>query len=316
MVKQCFVIGGAGFIGRRVVDVLLANGRQVSVVGRSAKPRCQLPLGVDYFSGDLGDRIFLSSVLQGANELIDLSYASVPKASFDDPVHDIVSFLPSAVTLFQVASELALEKMVVVSSGGVIYGDAISLPITEDHPLNPISPYGITKLTVEKYAFMYQRTKSLPVICVRPGNAYGERQRPFVGQGFIATAIASILQKKDIVIYGDIGTIRDYIYVEDVAEGIVAALEYGAPGSCYNIGTGIGLSNKDILDILFGFAKKQGLEPTLTIMPPRKFDVAVNVLSSAKLSFESGWTANVPIEQGIDRTWKWFCAQAGVDQGG
>lgn len=307
--RHCCVIGGTGFIGSRVVERLLTAGRKVSAVGRSRQPSRPLPGEVAYRCGDLGDEKFLRDALQGVDEVIDLAYTTVPKTSFENPVGDILDNLPAAVTLLRVAGEMALEKVVVVSSGGVIYGKAERLPMTEDHPTNPISPYGITKLAVEKYALMYGEACGLPVVCVRPANAYGEGQRPFAGQGFVATAIASILRGREVLIYGENGTLRDYIHVTDVAAGIVAALEKGAPGSCYNVGTGVGFSNRDVLEMIFPLARAQGLNPRLQVLPLRQFDVPANVLDSAKLFAASGWQAEIPFAAGMERTWKWFCAR-------
>jgi UDP-glucose 4-epimerase len=305
-IKHCCVIGGGGFIGHKVVQALLGTGRQVSVIGRSQTPRAPLPHGVSYLCGDIGDRVFLTGALHGVQEIIDLAYASTPKTSYENPVADIISNLPPVVSLFQVASEIPLDKFVVVSSGGVVYGKSDRLPINEDHPTNPMSPYGITKLAAEKYALMYWRTSSLPVVCVRPGNAYGEGQVPFSGQGFIATAITSILQGREILLYGTTGAVRDYIHVEDIAMGIVAALERGTPGSCYNIGTGIGHNNKEVLDILTRYSQKSGKEPLIRVMPSRPFDVPENVLDSTKLLMATGWRAQIGFEEGIDLVWKWF----------
>ena len=100
---------------------------------------------------------------------------------------------------------------------------------------------------------------------MRPSNAYGERQKPFAGQGFIATAIVSILKDQEITIYGDQGTVRDYIHVSDVVRGIVAALDQGFAGSCYNIGTGEGRNNREVMDIILPFARTLGLEPKIRV---------------------------------------------------
>ena len=196
--------------------------------------------------------------------------------------------------------------MVLVSSGGVIYGPTDKVPINEEHVTNPISPYGITKLAVEKYAQMFHTTHDLPVVCVRPGNAYGETQKPFVGQGFVATAIASILAGKELKLYGKSGTVRDYIYVNDIARGIVAALIHGRPGDAYNIGSGEGKSNKDILEALEPLARAEGLEIKLNTLPLRKYDVPINVLDSSKLYRCAGWKTQVSFNEGIRKTWDWF----------
>ena len=301
--QQCCVIGGTGFIGHSVVNRLLKGERKITVIGRNPLPPRCLPEGVRYVAGDYGDGDFMTEVLQGVDEVINLAYSTIPKTSFDDPVQDILSNLPASVRLFEVASRLAVKKLVLVSSGGTVYGKAQTVPLSEEHPTNPISPYGITKLAIEKYAMMFKELKSLPVVIVRPANAYGEGQRPFVGQGFIATAIASILKGQEVVLFGETGTIRDYIYVSDVADGIIAVLEKGTPGCCYNIGTGIGRSNKDILDALYSYAESAGIEPRVKILPPRQFDVPANILECQKLYRETSWEPKVPFEEGIKKTW-------------
>jgi UDP-glucose 4-epimerase len=310
--KRCCVIGGTGFIGFHVVNALLNQGRMVRVVGRNESPARQLPSSVEYFPGDFGDTRFLEHVLEGVDEIIDLAYATVPKTSFENPVQDILLNLPPYVNLLELASRRGIQKIVVVSSGGVIYGHADYIPIDEKHALNPISPYGITKLAIEKYAFMFQVTHGLPVVCVRPGNAYGELQLPFAGQGFIATAIASILSGRELVLYGQSGTIRDYIHVEDVASGIVAALLHGKSGDVYNVGSGVGRSNRDVLDALLPYAQAENLTINISSQPLRTFDVPVNVLNSLKLQSDTNWLATIPFEEGIKRVWNWFLASGRV----
>lgn len=304
--KCCCVIGGTGFIGSYVVRALVESGRKVMVVGRNHIPTRPLPKNVDYVAGDFGDRYFLRGVLQGVDEIIDLAYGTVPKTSYENPVQDILSNLPPAVNLFEVASGLSLDKVVIVSSGGVVYGRANSIPIDEEQPTHPISPYGITKLAVEKYAMMFHLSQGLPVACVRPGNAYGESQKPFIGQGFVATVIASIVAGRDISLFGETGTVRDYIYAEDIANGIVSVLTSGRAGEVYNIGSGEGRSNRDVLDAIAPLVSAEGHSLKVTVLPARSFDVPVNVLDSSKLMRETGWKPLIPFEEGLTRTWRWF----------
>ena len=304
--RHCCVIGGGGFIGSHVVGILCESGRAVTVIGRSPTASRVLPEQVRYVSGDYGDRAFLATALSGVDEVIDLAYSTVPKTSFEDPVNDILSNLPSAVNLFETAVRLRVSKVVMVSSGGTVYGRAIRTPISEDHPTNPISPYGLTKLATDKYAMMFHELRALPVLCVRPGNAFGEGQRSFAGQGFVATAIASVLRRQAIDIFGDTGTVRDYVYVGDIAHGIVAALERGMTGSFYNIGSGVGRTNMAILDAIRPLAASAGLEIRVRHLPLRPFDVPVSILDSSKLRRETGWQVAVPFAEGIARTWKWL----------
>jgi UDP-glucose 4-epimerase len=312
---RCCVIGGAGFIGNHLVNVLLQTGRDVVVVGRRPRDRVSLPANVEYLQGDISNREFVIRFLRDVDEVIDLAHSSVPKTSYENPVLDIMDNLPGSVSLFEAACEFPIKKMLFVSSGGTIYGEPQSLPIDEAQPTNPVSPYGITKLALEKYAQMYHRTRGLPVVCARPSNPYGEGQQPFSGQGFIATAIASILAEKEIKIFGTEGTIRDYIYISDVARGLVAALDFGVPGECYNIGSSQGKSNIEVIEQISVCAKKHNMKPFVTNEASRLFDVSANVLSNKKLSAISGWRPEIAFETGIEHMWDYYLkhAKAGIN---
>jgi UDP-glucose 4-epimerase len=267
---------------------LPVKGGNLTVIGRSRLPSRTLPSGVRYIAGNYGDQSFLSNVFNDVDEIVDLAYASVPKTSFEDPVKDILNNLPSSINLFEIASSLPIKKIVIVSSSGTVYGRTVNLPIAEDHPTNPISPYGITKLAVEKYASMYHELKNLPVVCVRPANAFGEGQKPFFEQGFIATAIASAFEGREINIFGDQGTTRDFVYVQDVASGIAAALNHCQPGEAYNIGSGIGKSNLEVLKMISTIAKTRNMTLRVKFLPLRKYDVPANILDSSKLQKATG----------------------------
>lgn len=301
--KSC-IVGGSGFIGNFLVNQLVASGKQVLVLGRRPEPSIPLPAGVEYVSGSYGDRQLLRHLFQEVNEVYDLAYATVPKSSFEDPVFDIVDNLPSSVTLLQEARLANLKRLLIVSSGGVVYGPSKILPITEDSPTNPISPYGITKLTIEKYALMFYHLHGLPVTIVRPSNAYGVGQKPFIGQGFIATAMGLILQNKPVTIFGENGTIRDYIHVEDVASGITAAATKGHIGQIYNISSGVGLNNIDVLKFIEKIASQHGAMVKVEIKPDRGFDVPVNILSHNKLTQHTGWSPKVSFEDGVNAMWR------------
>ena len=303
--NHCCLVGGGGFIGVHVANALVAQGRQVTVLDTRPAPT-HLSESATYVVGDYGDKGTLRRVLTGVDAIINLSYASVPSTSIEDPIRDILSNLPAAVGLFETASEFAIQRIIVISSGGTVYGSAQGLPLTEDHATNPISPYGVTKLAIEKYGNMFHRLKELPVVTVRPANAFGERQNPFVGQGFIATAISAILSRQRISLYGAHGTIRDYVHVEDVASGIVAALEQGQTGAIYNIGSGEGRSNREVLEAIRPHAESLGLPLLIETLPARRFDVEANVLDSTKLHVDAGWKIRVPFREGIQRTWDWF----------
>ncbi|WP_310391087.1 NAD-dependent epimerase/dehydratase family protein [Hymenobacter sp.] len=305
------VIGGAGFIGRAVVTELLARGRQVVVVGRNDSP-IGLPAGVRYLENFIENGLeTVREALEASTEVIDLAYSTSPGTSFDDPVNDLLVNVPETVRLFELAAGMPhLRKFVWVSSGGTVYGRTPAIPISETHPTFPISPYGITKLALEKYAHMYFETRQLPVVCVRPANAYGEGQRPYGSQGFVATAIASILDQRELTLYGEHGTVRDYLHVMDMATGIVAALEAGEPGEVYNLGSGQGLTNRQVLELLAPRAEAMGRSLWTRVQPARPFDVPANILDCGKLQKASGWQPYLSIEQGLAKTWEWYAAQS------
>ena len=277
----------------------------MTVLARSAIPKSELPVGVDYVAGDFAQHELICGLLDTHQEVIHLAYATVPNTSFENPLADLLQNLPSTVQLFSEVADRG-AKLVLVSSGGTIYGEAIELPIRETHPTRPISPYGVTKLTLENYAYLYAATHGLKFVCVRPSNAYGVGQRPFVGQGFVATAIASVMRGKPIKIFGRRGTIRDYLYVSDLASGIVNALERGHLSETYNLGSGIGLSNLDVIEVIKPLMRETEYEVQLENLPVRAFDVKANVLDSTKLHADSGWKAQVGFYEGIVATYDWL----------
>lgn len=299
------VIGGAGYIGSHLVPQLIAKGRRVTVLGRAAAPRYDIPVGVDYVVGDFAQSELIRRLLDAHQEVIHLAYASVPNTSFDNPLADLLQNLPSTVQLFSEAADKGV-KLVLVSSGGTVYGEAVDLPISERHPTKPISPYGVTKLTLENYAYLYAATHGLRFVCVRPANAYGVGQRPFVGQGFIATAMASVMRGIPIKIFGQNGTIRDYLHVSDIATGIVSALEHGHLSETYNLGSGVGLSNLEVIEAFSPLMQKFGLVVQVENLPERPFDVKVNVLDSKKLQEHTGWKHAVNFIDGLRLTQEWL----------
>lgn len=298
------LIGGGGFIGTALARQLTSNGRKVTIINRS-QPKVIVP-DAQYIIGDYGANDIIKPALAACNEVVLLAYNSVPKTSFDNPLADITANLPPVLTLLEMARHCALKKIVILSSGGTVYGRATKLPIPETAPTDPISPYGITKLAIEKYAGMYRDLYGLPITIVRPSNAYGEGQQPYKGQGFIATAIASIVENKEIVTFGSPGATRDYIHVSDVTTALEAILNQATCGACYNIGTGTGTSNQKVLALCVDLAAKVNVTPNIVVQPTRPFDVPENILDASALTRDTGWKPSISLEKGIQRTWNWF----------
>jgi UDP-glucose 4-epimerase len=295
------IIGGTGFIGKYLIEELLASGRKVITVSRH------------YFQHDnvehhevetLFDEKIEKILNSGIDEVVYLAYATKPKTSFDNPVRDIEENLAQAVHLFESVYKIkTIRRIVYVSSGGTVYGNSISGAISEDHPKNPISPYGITKLTIEHFANMFFKIYGLPVIIVRPSNAYGIGQEAKEGQGFIAYAMQSILYNKPINIYGKEGTIRDYIYVSDVARAIRFCLDKGHCGNTYNIGTETGYTNSEIIRLIEKVIGND-YNVKLEYSESRPFDVNKNILDTSAIKKDTGWTPLISIEEGLSLTWQ------------
>jgi UDP-glucose 4-epimerase len=303
MNKRTLIIGGTGFIGSNLCLYLVQSGRTVTVLSRTKlNPLVNLK-GANFVVGCFSDKEIITNLVANSDEVVHLAYASTPNMSFNDPIKDLSDNLPPNLFLMQQCAEKNV-RLIYVSSGGTVYGQAQFLPIDEAHPTNPISPYGVTKLTLEHYAFLYAKTKGLSYICIRPANPYGIGQKPFLGQGFIPTAIASAMQGQPIPIYGDRGTIRDYIYIDDLSQGIVAAMNLGSDGDIFNIGSGVGRSNLDVLQALSPLLCNYGVDVKVQMMSKRAFDVQENVLDSSKLSMVSGWHPKEKFSDGLEKAIK------------
>lgn len=306
MIKTA-IFGGSGFIGQYIIEELLINrNREVTVFDIHYPQKTNFE-NFSFINISSLTEAGLVEKLNDIDEIIDLVYTSNPQTSFIDPVKDIIDNLTNTVNLFRIASNLTkLKKFIYISSGGTVYGNTEHETINEIHPTNPISPYGITKLSIEKYGVMYHQTHDFPIVIVRPSNAYGIGQRINTGQGFIAHAINSIINDDKITIFGKCGTIRDYIYVSDIANAVADLLETSSPGDIYNVGTCVGTSNIEILNLLEPLANSINKSIKIQFEPHRKFDVNRNVLEIQKISSNTKWHPQVSIVDGITKTWNWF----------
>lgn len=308
MNRTSLVIGGGGFIGNSLVKLLANSGRKVIVLGRSSNSKFDGLENVRYVQGSFCSRSLIESLLDESSEVIHMAYATVPNTSFDDPLGDLNQNLPPTLQLFSLAAKKNI-KVILLSSGGTVYGQSKNLPLTENHSTHPISPYGVTKLTIENYAHLFSVTHGLKYICLRPSNAYGVGQKPFSGQGFISTAVGSIIKNNPIVVYGEIGTVRDYVYVDDLARGILLALENGNLYETYNIGSGIGFSNIEVIETLNPIMLRRGYSVEILHSAERIFDVRENILDSSKFYNHTGWTPKVNFEKGLEIFVDWAVSE-------
>jgi UDP-glucose 4-epimerase len=303
---KCCLVGGTGFIGRSIINTLRENQREILVVGREATPKHFLPKDIKYVFGDIKDRSFVDSFLTDIDEIIYLAYSTTPTTSFDNLFFDLTDNLICAVRFFEIVSHHPVKKIIYISSGGAVYGEPTQKILSEDHPTNPITPYGITKLTIEKYAYLLWKTKQLPIVTLRPSNVFGEHQDPFIGQGFISTAIASIIKNKEIIVYGAEGTVRDYLYVDDFCKAIVSALTLAIPGEIYNVGSGLGLTNIDIINKIHKNPLIKNLPYQFKCLPARLSDVSYNVLDATKFKNICKWQPEVGIDEAIQKMTAFF----------
>lgn len=300
------LLGGTGFIGRHFANFCQPDA-EIVIVSRHA------PLDVDrlpdvrYVQVDCSSQDFLRQVIQPGDQVVFLAYNSIPKTSFEDPLRDIQENLPIAISLLNVLREVSIQRLLYISSGGTVYGPAGDhSPISEDHPTDPISPYGITKLAIEKYCRMYSRLFGIPIVIARPSNPYGPGQVPYRGQGFIATAAAKILRNEVLTVFGKCGTVRDYLYIDDLCTAMKLLLTSDiAAGSIFNIGSEMGMNNIKVLQAIAASAGVRQTDIQIDFLPSRDYDVPYNVLSSTRLK-ALGWRPAIPFEQGLEKTIPWI----------
>lgn len=294
MEKTTFVIiGAAGFLGSAFANYVAEKQCDVFKILRGQ------------ISGIESDFHLIAELLKIENKLVvlDFAYTSVPNSSSKDPVKDYSENLYNVIRHLEFVRQLPNAEYVYISSGGTVYGNPVKHePIREDHSNSPLSPYGITKLASEKYVLMYKEVYGLNVKIVRASNIYGPGQKPFRGQGFVATAIAKILLKQAIQIYGDGSQVRDYLYVEDFCIVLHDVITMGCNGEVYNLGSEIGKSLNEIIEII---KINTGENFYTEYLEARLFDVHYNVLDSSKVSKLNNWSFSTPLNYGIRKTIKW-----------
>ncbi|MDH6233065.1 UDP-glucose 4-epimerase [Mesorhizobium soli] len=310
--QHCLVLGGGGFIGTHLVKALLSHGNLVTVLSRSpvdlvrrrfadAAPSDRLKI----VQGSFDDECLLDSILPICSSCIHLAGTMVPAASIEDKIADIQVNLAGTVKLLEAASRHSLPKLVYISSGGTVYGQSDVDRIPEDHPTDPISAYGITKLGVEKYLRLFHRLHGLPSITLRLANPFGPGQAEKEIQGAIAVFVERIIQGKPIEIWGDGNIVRDYLFIDDVVDAIIRALNYSGMETVFNIGSGQGTSINEICARI-----AHHLAPfEINHKPTRSFDVSRNVLDISRAEAHLGWRPRISLDEGISRYVAWRLAQ-------
>ncbi|MBU2861283.1 MULTISPECIES: NAD-dependent epimerase/dehydratase family protein [Acidithiobacillus] len=303
---KCLVLGGGGFIGSAVCDRLLRDGHRVRVLARPklASYRVFGPEEpMEWMRGDFLNVHDLREAVQGMDAVFHLVSTTVPKSANDDPIRDVQSNLVGALQLLQLLREQPVGKIIFVSSGGTVYGPPRYLPIDEDHPTNPLTAYGITKLAIEKHLQMFTHIHGVPSIILRVSNPYGPRQRIETAQGAVGVFLHRALAGAPIEIWGDGETTRDYIYIGDVAEVLARAVTYDGREQVFNVGTGQGTS----LNALVEWIERVIDRPVQRVYrPARAFDVPVSVLDNTRIREAFDWSPQVGLPEGLTRTLAWI----------
>lgn len=294
-------------MGSHLVDALLHAGYLVRCFDR---PHVA-PIGdshltspnFELYEGDLVSEADVVEVLEGCDICYHFVSTTLPKSSNADPVFDVETNLLGTVRLLTHAVREGVKKVIFVSSGGTVYGVPKQVPIPETHPTDPICSYGITKLAIEKYLGLFNRIHGLDYTVLRIANPYGERQRVHASQGAVAVFLGKVLRGEPVEIWGDGSVVRDYIYIADVVDALLAALDRTGDEHVFNIGSGRGLSLNEVLDHIEAVT---GRTTVRRYMPSRTFDVPKNILAIERAKHSLGWSPQVGFEQGIGRFAEWL----------
>jgi UDP-glucose 4-epimerase len=269
-----------------------------------AGARSQLPdaiaCRVDWLEGSFGDRQFVGKALLDRDVVFHLASTTLPKSSNENPVFDVQTNLCSTIVLLEEAVNARVKKIIFPSSGGTVYGHPTILPIPEDHPTDPLSSYGITKLAIEKYLELFRLQYGLEYTVLRISNPFGPYHNPRHAQGVVGVFLSRVMEEKPIEIWGDGETQRDYIFIDDVIKAMLMVASSESGPRLFNVGCGEGRSLNQVIETVTRVTKRI---PTIHRMPARSIDVPANVLDTSLIRSALGWRPDVDFETGVDRTY-------------
>ncbi|MEH6610846.1 MAG: NAD-dependent epimerase/dehydratase family protein [Halioglobus sp.] len=298
--NKVLVTGASGFLGRHLVEALLDQGYQVCGLDLQANPMAHENL--HWVVGSFLDIEILAGAVIGCDAIFHLASTTLPKSSNENPGYDVASNLQGALNLLDIAVANNVAKVVFISSGGTVYGVPQQVPVTEQHVTNPTCSYGIVKLAIEKYLYLYHQLHGLETCSLRLSNPYGEYQRPDTGQGVIAAFCHKALNAQPIEIWGDGSVVRDFIYVKDAVDAMLKASEVECAGQAINIGSGSGLSLNAVIDQIEAVS---GLAVQRDYKPGRGFDVPAIYLDIAEAERVLDWRPKVTMNEGLERLLSW-----------
>ena len=298
------VTGGAGFIGSNVVDGLLDNGFNVTVLDNlsTGKKENLNPLS-RFYKTDIRDKKALEEIFKEVKpEIIYHLAAQIDvRKSVADPAFDALTNIIGSINLFELAVKYNVKRIIFSSTGGALYGEPDNLPANESTEIAPLAPYGVSKYCTEQYLNYFKRIYGIERVILRYANVYGPRQDPLGEAGVVAIFTGRILNGEKPIIYGDGNQTRDYVYVKDIVKANLLAMD-GKEGT-YNVGTGIETSVNGLVK-MFSSALNKKIDPIYA--PPRKGEVQRISLNGAKAKRELGFIPEYSLERGLKETIEWF----------
>lgn len=301
---KILITGGAGFIASHIAERYIELGHEVVIVDNLVTgKRENLPPKAIFYEVDICDSKLSKIFEKEKPDIVNHHAAQMDvRKSVDDPIYDATVNVLGGLNVMQNCVKHDVQKVIFASTGGAIYGEQDYFPADENHALRPLSPYGITKLTTEKYLYFYQQSYGLKYTILRYANVYGPRQNPHGEAGVVAIFSTKILKGEQPVINGDGKQTRDYIYVGDVVKAGEIALN-SADNKIYNIGTGF----ETDVNVLFNKIKEaMGKDVPEVHGPAKAGEQLRSVLDASLIQKEQGWKPNVSLDNGLKMTVEFF----------
>jgi nucleoside-diphosphate-sugar epimerase len=308
---RVLVTGGAGFIGSNLTRQLLEDGHDVTVLDNLSsgyQRNIDAFPGVHFVHGDIRDENSVRQVTAGRSVVFHLAASVGNKRSIDDPLLDAEINVLGTLRVLEASRKGGVRKVVISSSAG-IFGELTTLPIREDHPTEPDSPYGASKLCAEKEGLAYAKLYGMEVVCLRYFNVYGPNQRFDAYGNVIPIFVFQMLRGEPVTIFGDGEQTRDFVNVRDVVQAnIKAAMAPGVSGA-FNIGSGTRVS---IIALVERLKLASGLSPVVGYGPPRTGDVRDSLadISAARQVF--GFESAVTMDEGLPEYIGWARAEVAL----
>ena len=306
--RTVLVTGGAGFIGSHLVDRFVELGHRVVIVDDLSTGRLRnLNKAAKFYHTSITQPGVEGIFEREQPQIVNHHAAQISVAeSVRDPLRDAEINIQGTLRLIELSRRYGVDRFMFSSSGGTIYGEPQQNPCDETHPVNPMSPYALSKHVAEEYLELYRKTYRLNYVTLRYGNVYGPRQDPHGEAGVVAIFIKAMLEGKQPRIYGSGEQERDFVAVRDVVEANVLALDKGS--GVYNVGTGVGTSVNRIFELLKGITKYRWSQETA---PARRGEVFKISLDSGRFRKDLGWEPSLSLEDGLAGTVEYFRATSG-----